>query len=133
MKKLNFRIGSTNHITVKAKINGFKGLFIVDTGASNTCISKEAIECFKLELADSNVNASGAGSNINTWQSYNNHFEIQGLEIYDLDLIIMDMSHINETLLKCDEMPVHGIIGADILMHFKCSINYKTGNMYFYN
>lgn len=133
MKKVKFRIGSTNHITVKAKINGFKGLFIVDTGASSTCVSKEAIECFKLQLEDININASGAGSNINTQQSYNNHFEIQGLEIYDLDLIIMDMSHINETLLKCDEMPVHGIIGADILIHFKSSINYKTGTLYFYN
>ena len=29
---------ATNHLELKAKINGVKGRFILDTGASNSCV-----------------------------------------------------------------------------------------------
>ena len=35
---VTFKRLKTNHIQVKAYINGVKGMFIIDTGASNSCI-----------------------------------------------------------------------------------------------
>ena len=36
-KKINFKISKTQHLLVKATINGVSGDFILDTGASNSC------------------------------------------------------------------------------------------------
>ena len=36
----------TNHFEIKAKINGVKGSFILDTGASKSCVGTENIEFF---------------------------------------------------------------------------------------
>ncbi len=37
----------TNHYEVKAKINGKKGRFILDTGASNSCVGLDQIKTIK--------------------------------------------------------------------------------------
>ena len=36
----------TNHLELKAEINGVKGRFILDTGASNSCVGLDLIEHF---------------------------------------------------------------------------------------
>ena len=45
-KKIKFKITRTQHLQIKAKINGVSGTFILDTGASNTCVGFESIERF---------------------------------------------------------------------------------------
>jgi predicted aspartyl protease len=52
----------TNHFKIKLKINGIEGDFIVDTGASNTCIGIEGIDKFLVEAEISDVKAAGAGN-----------------------------------------------------------------------
>ena len=47
-KKIKFKVTKTQHLSIKAKINGISGNFILDTGASNTCIGFESIERFEL-------------------------------------------------------------------------------------
>jgi hypothetical protein len=44
---------------IKAKINGVAGNFILDTGASNSCIGFESIELFKVQAQDSKTMAAG--------------------------------------------------------------------------
>ena len=36
--QIPLKITKTNHLIVKARLNGIKGRFILDTGASNSCI-----------------------------------------------------------------------------------------------
>src|SRR5690606_9605756 len=43
-----FRIRKSNHLYVHAKINRIKGLFLIDTGASNTCIDSNEKSFFNL-------------------------------------------------------------------------------------
>ena len=45
--KVKLKLTKTNHFEIKATINGVKGLFILDTGASSSCVGFEAIETFK--------------------------------------------------------------------------------------
>jgi hypothetical protein len=47
-KKIKFKITKTQHLLIKAKINGVSGNFILDTGASNSCVGFESIELFLL-------------------------------------------------------------------------------------
>ena len=57
LKKIN-----TNHFELKATLNGVKGRFILDTGASNSCIDFSLSEKFKLKVTDSDTKAAGAGA-----------------------------------------------------------------------
>ena len=51
LKKIN-----TNHFEIKAKLNGVNGRFILDTGASNSCIDITLAEKFKLKVTAKFIN-----------------------------------------------------------------------------
>ena len=46
---------ATNHFEIEAKINGVVGRFILDTGASNTCVGFDKIDFFKLTSKESKL------------------------------------------------------------------------------
>jgi predicted aspartyl protease len=60
--KIKLKFTKTNHFEIKASINGIKGRFILDTGASSSCVGFEAIERFNLTVIDSEIKAVGAGA-----------------------------------------------------------------------
>ncbi|MFN4198185.1 MAG: aspartyl protease family protein, partial [Flavobacterium sp.] len=51
-RSISFKVSKTQHLLIKASINGVKGNFILDTGASNSCIGYESIEKFKVIAQD---------------------------------------------------------------------------------
>ena len=51
--KIKLKRIATNHLELKAIINGVKGRFILDTGASNSCVGLDLIEYFNLETEES--------------------------------------------------------------------------------
>lgn len=115
----------TNHLEIEAKINGIEGRFILDTGASSTCIGLDSIEHFKLRTQESEIKASGAGaSNMLTQISKKNSIEISEWFHKKIKIVLFDLSHVNDALTRHDALPVHGIIGADILKKSKAVIDY---------
>ncbi len=60
--KIKLKFTKTNHFEIKASINGVTGRFILDTGASNSCIDINLAKKFKLTLKDSDTKAAGAGN-----------------------------------------------------------------------
>jgi len=121
----------TNHFEIKARINGVKGNFILDTGASGSCIGFDDIETFNLNSEESEHKASGAGnSEIDTLIAKKNKIAIGRFKIDKIPLILIDLSHINSALTNHDANPVQGIIGADILHKGKAIIDY--GKKYLY-
>ncbi len=121
----------TNHFELKVKINKIKGRFILDTGASNSCVGFDEIEIFGLETEESEHKASGAGSTeIETLISKKNNLKIGKFLLKKAPLILIDLSHINNALTKQNANPIQGIIGADILHKGKAIIDYKKKNLY---
>ena len=57
-KKIKFTVLKTQHLLIKGKINGVKGNFILDTGASNSCVGFESVEHFKLDAQFSETKAA---------------------------------------------------------------------------
>ncbi|EKF54711.1 hypothetical protein I215_11005 [Galbibacter marinus] len=118
-------VTKTNHLEIEAKINGIEGRFILDTGASSTCIGLDSIEHFKLRTQESEIKASGAGaSNMLTQISKKNSIEISEWFHKKIKIVLFDLSHVNDALTRHDALPVHGIIGADILKKSKAVIDY---------
>lgn len=130
-KKIKFKVSKTQHLLIKAKINGVKGNFILDTGASNSCIGFESIELFQLTANNSQTKASGAGATgMLTQTAVGNKLQLGDWKHHDFDLVIFDLSHVNEALIQYNAKPVHGIIGADILMKGKGIIDYYNHCLY---
>lgn len=130
-KKINFKVSKTQHLLIKATINGVSGNFILDTGASNSCVGFEGIEKFGLKAGKSKTKASGAGATgMFTQLAKNNSLKIGRWKAADFHLIIFDMTHVNEALLQYKAKPVDGIIGADILLEGKAIIDYYNHCLY---
>jgi predicted aspartyl protease len=130
-KKIKFKVSKTQHLLIKAKINGVKGNFILDTGASNSCIGFESVDLFQLQANDSKTQASGAGATgMFTQIATGNTLQLNRWKSKNFDLVIFDLSHVNEALIAYNAKPVHGIIGADILMKGKGIIDYYNHCLY---
>ena len=130
-KKIKFKIIKTQHLLIKVKINGVSGNFILDTGASNSCVGFEGIERFELTSKNSKTKASGAGgTGMKTQISKHNSLQIGSWKNQDFNLVIFDLSHVNEALIQYKAKPVHGIIGADVLMEGKGIIDYYNHYLY---
>ena len=124
--KVSFEFTKSNHIIIIAKINAVKGRFIVDTGASNSCVNYLSASKFNIEFKKSNETASSATNEINeTYYSKNNKLKIGDFHKNDFDLVLFDMTFINNSLKEKGVSYVDGIIGGDILNELKVCINYK--------
>jgi cytosine/adenosine deaminase-related metal-dependent hydrolase len=130
-KKIKFKITKTQHLLIKAKINGVSGNFILDTGASNSCVGFESIELFQLTAKASKTKASGAGATgMLTQTASNNKLQLGFWKNLEFDLVIFDLSHVNEALIQHKSKPVHGIIGADVLLKGKAIVDYCNNYLY---
>lgn len=129
-KKIKFKVLKTQHLLIQGKINGIKGNFILDTGASNSCVGFESVEYFKLHAQFSETKAAGAGAvGMETQLAKNNEIQL-GRWKKKFHLIIFDMSHVNEALLQHKTKAVDGIIGGDVLLKGKAIIDYCNHYLY---
>ena len=124
--KISFLLTNSNHILIECEINYVSGIFIVDTGASNSCINYLAASKFNIEFEVSNETASSATNEINEiFNSKKNILKIGDFQKNDFDLILFDMTFINNSLKEKGISEVDGIIGGDILNKLNVCINYK--------
>ncbi len=126
LKKLN-----SGHYKFSVNINNIKGNFILDTGASTSCIGFKNSFFFLLKSEASSVKAAGAGAiNMKTKIARNNSISIGSWKLSKLDFILFDLSYVNEALLQVEEDHVHGIIGADFLKRARAVIDYGRNCLY---
>ncbi len=122
---------ATGHYKFSVKINSIKGDFILDTGASTSCIDKKNLAFFFLDSEASSIKAAGAGAiNMETSLAKNNTLTIGSFELKNVDFVLFDMSHVNEALSQVQEKDVHGIIGADFLKQRRGVIDYGRNCFY---
>lgn len=80
----------TNHFELTAHLNGIQGRFIVDTGASSTCVGLDCIKHFNLIPELSEIKASGAGAtNMETQISKKNILEIGPWQKKKVELVLL--------------------------------------------
>ena len=129
--KIKLRLTKTNHFEIKASINNVRGTFILDTGASNSCVGFDAVDTFKLKVTDSDIKAAGAGAtDMDTQISKKNRIKIGKWKHKKVALILFNLSHVNTALKNHNAKPVDGIIGADLLKKGKAVIDYNKKYLY---
>lgn len=129
--RIKMKVTKTQHFEVQAKLNGVDGRFIVDTGASNTCVGFDKVKNFKLTSEASEILAAGAGAtNMKTLISNKNKIKVGNWKKNKLKIVLFDLVHVNEALTAHNVLPVDGIIGADILKKAKAVIDYQKACIY---
>ena len=122
---------ATGHYKLTAKINGTPGDFILDTGASTSCVGFVNSDHFFLISEESEVKAAGAGAiNMKTKVSKKNMLSIGDSKTTNMDFVLFDLSHVNEALIQTNEKTIHGIIGADFLKQRRAVIDYGRNCLY---
>lgn len=124
----------TNHLLIKGKVNGVKGRFILDTGASNSCVDFQGKEKFGLEATESETKAAGAGAiGMDTMISKKNQVKFGKWSFKNFSIVLFDLTHVNTALVEHGEKEVDGIIGADILEEGEALIDYSKNCVYLKN
>ncbi|MDB4175931.1 retroviral-like aspartic protease family protein [Flavobacteriaceae bacterium] len=130
-QRIVLRKMTTGHYTCKVKLNTKRGIFIIDTGASSSCIAFEYVAYFNLIQEESDVIAAGAGdSNMKTALAPNNVLELKNHISKNMPFVLFDLSHVKKAISMVDPTIVHGILGADYLKKHSAVIDYGRNCMY---
>ncbi len=122
---------ATGHYLFSATINNVPGNFILDTGASTSCVDLKDSSYFSLISEESIIKAAGAGAiNMETMLARKNTFIIGKWVVKNMDFVLFDLSHVNQALLQAEEAPIQGIIGADFLKLHRSVIDYGRNCFY---
>ena len=128
---INLKKTNTNHYQIQASINNIEGIFILDTGASNTCADLNQLEKFNLISEKSEIKASSATDLMEeTKISKKNKLQIGKWINKSTSLVLFDLNHINNALNEREIQKVEGIIGADTLKKGKAIIDYEKNRLY---
>ena len=129
--KIKMHTIASNHFKIISKINGVRGDFVLDTGASSTFVDLNLERKFKLKSETSLIKASGAGPNmLTTLVSKNNSIKIGGWSCKTYKLVLIDLSNVNDVFESLKASAVDGIIGADILKTGNAIIDYEKKYLY---
>lgn len=116
------------HLGITCLLNNKKANVIVDTGASRTVFDSNRIHLFTDASRQVAVESQSTGLGTNTMQSALitiDSFKIGKINLKNFDIVLLDMTHVNESYQKIGLQPIDGVIGCDILFKFKASINLK--------
>ena len=133
-ERISLKRLKTGHYKFTVKVNEISGEFILDTGASTSCIGIFEATRFNLISEKSDVKAAGAGAiDMETHTTNSDSIAIGNIVMTNFEFILFDLVHVNQALEQVDENPVDGIIGADILKKLRAVIDYGRNCVYLKN
>jgi hypothetical protein len=109
-------MNAVSHFELDATVNGIPGTFVLDTGASMTCLHKSSALRFNVSMAPSTEKAGGAGhSAMSVEMGLANTFVIDCFHLDTFQFAVLDLIHVNQALAQRGVRSIDGVLGADIL------------------
>ena len=116
----------TGHLYLEIIINDVKGVFILDTGAGATVIDEKQKVKFNINSDESDKKATGTGGEMAVQISQNNSLKIGRFKLENIQIVVMNLDHINNAFKEVGLNEVDGVIGADILTTGNAIIDYTN-------
>ena len=127
LKQIKFKVTKTRHLLCLARINGVKAVLLIDTGASNSCIALSEKENFKIREKGTTFEASGTGKDkVKAVLGHQCNLILGRHAVGKHAFVLLDMQHINATLIKETAKPIDGILGSDFLKNNRAIIDYRN-------
>ena len=117
------------HIVLKASIEGRPLNVIIDTGASHSCFDLTFIRDLLPELSmedNDGLNVGVGTSDFESKLSTIQNLRLGRFLLKQYDVVLLDMSNINEVYKMMHKPLIHGIIGSDFLMKYQAVIDYSS-------
>lgn len=126
--------GEGFHVMIQGKINGMEANFLIDTGASRSVFDPTVITKFIENPTFEKKEGITAGVGGNDLES--STFIIQSLSLGTIELsnyeaVALDLENIHENYRKLRLPAIDGIIGGDILVKLKATLNYRLRKIRF--
>lgn len=117
------------HIVVKAKIDGHPLNVIIDTGASHSCFDLDFVRQLSPEISMKDNDGLNVGVGTSDFESKLcsiSNFRMGRFLLKKYDIVLLDMSNINQAYEMMHKPLIHGIIGSDFLMKYQAVIDYGS-------
>ena len=125
------------HILIEGNfVDQIPHYWIVDTRASKTVLDINQVSSYKIIESDNSEDYQSAGINqgmMETMVGKMTQVNFNGLSIEGLKVALIDLSHVNDIYRKFTSVRVAGLLGSDILMQYKCLIDYERKIIQFQN
>ncbi len=115
------------HIVAKASIEGRPLNVIIDTGASHSCFDLDFVRQLSPEISmedNDGLNVGVGTSDFESKLSTIQNLHLGRFLLKQYDIVLLDMSNINQAYEMMHKPLIHGIIGSDFLRKYKAVIDY---------
>ncbi|MDR1672489.1 MAG: retropepsin-like domain-containing protein [Bacteroidales bacterium] len=117
------------HLFVKGSINGIACNLLIDTGASQTVFDLSLIPK-TTGKRQKEIQSSGIlAGEMETAFGCINKFKLGGLKCTNLEVVLIDLTHVNETYRRLSSKQAAGLIGSDFLLRYNAVINYRKRHL----
>ena len=128
--EIELRLTSSQHLLGDFEVNGQEGVFLIDTGASNSCVDERLANQFNLSIAGDPQPMTGAGNEkLSAQASKKSTLSYKSKVLTQLEFMLIDMQPINTAFKEQGESPIDGIIGADLLQQHNGVIDYAKRSL----
>lgn len=118
------------HLLIEGEFQDKKpSYWIIDTGASKSVFDINRKPYYEVLDSDNTDDYHSAGINqgmLDTKVGKLFYVKLGPLEIVDQKVALIDLNHINDIYEKYSKCRISGLLGGDILMKYKCVINYEA-------
>ena len=120
--------GDGFHVMIQGKINGMEANFRIDTGASRSVFDIQSITQYiphpRLVKKES-MTAGIASSDFEIYTFIIDNLEIGDIALCPYEAVAVDLTEVHESYQKLGLPNISGIIGGDLLVKLKATINYR--------
>lgn len=117
------------HILLEGHFNdGTTANWIIDTGASKSVLDNNLTSFFETIDSENEDDYQSAGINQGMMETSVGrifYMAFGQLEITDQKVALIDLNHVNDIYGKYTSYRIAGLLGGDILMHYRCVIDYE--------
>ena len=112
---------------VQAEINGEMKYFLLDTGASDTYLSKSVADEFGLETIATQTAPYAGGVTVETNYGVLDSMKLNGVTLENVPVNIADIDHLANTV--DEEYEISGVIGTGVYKQFLVTMDYINGEL----
>ena len=114
------------HLELDAVVNGHQARMLVDTGAGVTVIDRAAADRWTVARHEAEGEALGCVTFGSVESATLNQLKLSDLEMKDVAVNVLDLTHINVGLAQEEAEPIDGILGSDLMVKRDAVIEYAS-------
>jgi clan AA aspartic protease (TIGR02281 family) len=121
----------SGHYQATARVDGQPLSLIIDSGASTSILDNASAVRLGVPLRQSRTRVSGLGARAQRTQSATlDDVRLGALRLDSLPVVVLDLSHVNESLSDEGIELADGVIGADFLAERRAFLDFAGGVLY---